>query len=539
VKTYYSNIKHLIIIIFLFLNILSVFSQGEPFNDSKWGGFHMMKYKTKKIPRSVRKLIDDIIFIEGGSFVKYNPSYSLQKRDTNVLVNYGELRSLLDPPKIMNVAEIDKNIDSAEYSKPNLPYYMYSNDFKFKNYSRRAVHSFYLSDHEVTNKEYREFTDWVTSSIARKILAKKYPEKYLMPNTSVFKPDVAIDWEDPYLISILFTDSNGTGVKSINKRLIKYPYYTMDYKNMEYQEHEEIPIYPNGFLLDSFDNEGNKMDYFEMSIYDDFPVIGVSWKQAMAYCLWRTDRLNEAIIRHEYPNYFRDFHHDTGTIILEDGLLFPNYRLPTTGELEYVASTDISSDFSSNTHMGLMDEDGNFLFNFGSVIDENGSVLKLPQSDGALLTARVKSYPPNSNGIYDLMGNVSEWVLDEVDDKIVNRALALVSDNDSEALNKCIRYIKENFDTTNVSKENILMAASRLKSLTKEYVRKFGNKNNLKFVKGGSWSDSPMHLNIFLNNVYPAQTQDMKVGFRIARDRIFGGGESGKPQKYWLRYRGF
>jgi len=530
--------KNLIFIILLFLNILSVFSQAQKFNDPKWGGFRHLKIKGKKIPRSVRKSIEDILFIEGGSYVKYNPTFALQDNDTNVLVNYSELAGLLNPSPLLSLAGLDENNDSVEYvggikyirSKPYLPYY----------FTRPlvSIHSFWLSDHEVTNREYREFTDWVTSSIARKILAKKYPEKYLMPNTSLFKPDVAIDWKDPYLRSILFNDSNGKGMKTVNKSLIKYPYYPVG-KNMEYHEHEEIPIYPNGFLLDSFDNEGNKMDYFEMSIYDDFPVIGVSWKQAMAYCLWRTDRLNEAILRHEYPNYFRDFHHDSGTISLVDGLLFPNYRLPTSAELEYVTSTDISSDFSSNTHMGLMDEDGNFLFNFGSVIDANGSVLKLPQSDGALLTARVKSYPPNSNGICDLMGNVSEWVLGEVDDKIVNRALALVSDNDSEALNKCIRYIKENFDTTNVSKETILMAASRLKILTTEFVRKFGNKNNLKFVKGGSWSDSPMYLNIFLDNIYPAQTQSMKVGFRIARDHIGSpiSGRSGKPQKYYYGYR--
>jgi formylglycine-generating enzyme required for sulfatase activity len=202
--------------------------------------------------------------------------------------------------------------------------------------------------------------------------------------------------------------------------------------------------------------------YLRHPAYRDYPVVGVSWLQASDYCKWRTDRVNEYILIREGILDFnieqRDdatFNteaylsgqyeekviqnlddldprnaqgKDLGTRIVrqEDGILLPRYRLPTEAEWEFASyglvgnlmgGTENISErriYPWNGHWVRNDEQqfmgtirANFVRGKGDYMGVAGHL-----NDAADVTAPVESYWPNDYGLYNMAGNVSEWVLD-------------------------------------------------------------------------------------------------------------------------------
>ena len=200
-------------------------------------------------------------------------------------------------------------------------------------------------------------------------------------------------------------------------------------------------------------NEPYIQNYFRHPAYADYPVVGVSWVQANAYCQWRTDRVNEQILvnkkimKHNPAQTGQDiFTTDTylagmyqgtagkkpqenkdGTarsVRWEDGILLPTYRLPTEAEWEYAAlglignaedvllsdrkmypwnGTYLRED--SKKYKGRMQ--ANFTRGRGDLMGMAGSL-----NDNADIASTIRSYKPNDYGLYCMAGNVNEWVYD-------------------------------------------------------------------------------------------------------------------------------
>jgi gliding motility-associated lipoprotein GldJ len=213
-------------------------------------------------------------------------------------------------------------------------------------------------------------------------------------------------------------------------------------------------------------NETMTENYLRHPAYAEYPVVGVNWIQATEFSKWRTDRVNEKIL--EEQRYLKKdakvvdvkaestfstsaylaapskaFGGDE-TIVLKrgqggkgaskdstnlyaqrtSGLILPEYRLPTEAEWEYAAAADVGQReyniykgqkkypwSGSYTRSGKRQVKGDQLANFKQGKGDYGGIAGW-SDDGADITNKVKSYPPNDFGLYDMAGNVAEWVAD-------------------------------------------------------------------------------------------------------------------------------
>ncbi|ANH60108.1 Formylglycine-generating sulfatase enzyme [Dokdonia donghaensis DSW-1] len=213
-------------------------------------------------------------------------------------------------------------------------------------------------------------------------------------------------------------------------------------------------------------NETMTENYLRHPAYANYPVVGVSWIQAVEYANWRSNRVNELILEEQgytargarfdvdasstfdtetYLNAptltyggsdslarggrsseRRMKQNDSTNIFVQrsDGILLPNYRLPTEAEWEYAALglTELRSYNvyrgrkkypwdGSYTRSSSRRTRGDHLANFKQGDGDYGGISGW-SDDNADITAEVKSYEPNDFGLYDMAGNVSEWVAD-------------------------------------------------------------------------------------------------------------------------------
>ena len=130
-------------------------------------------------------------------------------------------------------------------------------------------------------------------------------------------------------------------------------------------------------------NEPMHDQYFWHAAYNDYPVVGVSWGQAKAFCNWRTKTKNDHLRSQSEPTVTA-------------------FRLPTEAEWEYSARGGL--EYATYPWGGPYPDDdrGCFMANFKPM---RGDYL----ADNALYTAQADAYYPNGYGLYNMAGNVSEW----------------------------------------------------------------------------------------------------------------------------------
>ncbi len=192
--------------------------------------------------------------------------------------------------------------------------------------------------------------------------------------------------------------------------------------------------------------------YFWHPSYDDYPVVGISWKQARAFSIWRSLLLNNYLI-------------GTGQSIVND------FRLPTESEWEYASRGGLDKSPYPWGGPYIRNSKGCFLGNFkpmrGSYVD-----------DGGFHSLYIYSYNPNDYGLYCMSGNVSEWTSNAFDESAYDFQHDLNADYVYEAQDKDANVLKR------------------------------------KVIRGGSWKDIGYYLQTSARTYEYQDTSKCFIGFR-------------------------
>lgn len=267
-----------------------------------------------------------------------------------------------------------------------------------------SISGFWMDATEVTNAEYRQFVYWVRdSTVARKL------NKVKADANGIEGVDWAamkkFRWDDPKNIEelantnlILAPEDRIFGKKELDVKELKYHSEIHDLKENAKRENEnkprskfiikkDVPIYPDTLVwVRDFSysyNEPMTKRYFSHPAFDNYPVVGVNWKQATAFCEWRTHYLNSFL--------------ESKKRVTES-----DFRLPTEAQWEYAARGGRSQSMFPWGGPYLRNKKGCLMANFKP---GRGNY----PEDGGFYTVRADAYWPNDFGLYCMSGNVAEW----------------------------------------------------------------------------------------------------------------------------------
>jgi formylglycine-generating enzyme len=370
-----------------------------------------------------------------------------------------------------------------------------------------SVDAFWMDETEITNNEYRQFVHWVIDSLTRKTLGEQFPDEFLISEDENQNPidppfinwDTKIDTRDQEVVAAmeqLYIPENERFFrrKELDTRKLVYSYQDINYQEaaqakLDYQrkiqssdksttfyEDEDlasdrskfvktyqINIYPDtlSWISDftySYNDPMAKM-YFWHPGFDDYPLVGVTWEQAQAFCIWRTQLYNNFLAT------------------TKGGAIVQNYRLPTEYEWEYAARGGRNLSMYPWGSPYTRNAKGCFLANFkplrGNYVD-----------DGFLKPSPVGSFDPNDYNLYDMSGNVAEWTISAFD----------------EAAYSFTHDLNPNYEYSALPNESPVMKR--------------------KVVRGGSWKDIAHYLQNGTRSYEYQDSAKSYIGFRCIRSTM-------------------
>lgn len=387
--------------------------------------------------------------------------------------------------------------------------------FEWNNIPRRVtVSSFYMDETEVRNVDYREYLYWISRVYV------DYPQVYknALPDTLVWRRPLA--YNEPY---------------------VQY--------------------------------------YFRHPSYNEYPIVGVNWLQASDYCAWRTDRVNEKLLIDEKilspdPNQINEENFNTEAylagqyegivnqnmpsldpnqesrrVVLEDGILLPRYRLPTEAEWEFAALALIGNSFEErvyerriypwnghNVRQDIKSNRGEMRANFvrgrGDMMGVAGDL-----NDNATIPAPVNSYWPNDYGLYNMGGNVSEWVEDvyrpltseEVDEFNPFRGNVFKQLKKDEEGNVAEKDSLGRLQYVDVPEEE---AINRWNYKKADYINYRDGDHESSIVEGGTWVDGAKEQQRGSSRMYRQELMD-ETSLISDQTRVYKGG-SWRDRAYWM-----
>ena len=372
-----------------------------------------------------------------------------------------------------------------------------------------TVRSFYMDETEITNAEYRQFIYWVRDSVTRlklAILADDIGEtpgsggigefafldtdpenqtpydEYMQENYyglgdtgfegRKLNKEVDLIWDtaeypDQYYAEIMDTmyipfEEAFNGQRTIDVEKLEFRYTYMDIeaaarkkngKRKDYIKSEAVKIYPDTTVwIKDFAysyNEPMHNDYFWHEAYGEYPVVGVSWTQANAFCQWRT------LYKNSYQKKRKkDF--------------VAKFRLPGEAEWEYAARGGLPGADYPWGGPYLKNDRGCFMANFKPLRGDYAG-------DQALYTVEADTYEANDFNLYNMAGNVSEWVASSYDPNSYEY-MSTINPNVNDP------------------------------------------KNRRKVIRGGSWKDVAYFLQVSSRDYEYQDSARSYIGFRTVQD---------------------
>lgn len=335
------------------------------------------------------------------------------------------------------------------------------------------VTGFYMDATEISNAEYRQFTNWVRDSIAHTQLGD-----FIDNPDGTQRVDMRrrINWRDPDLqdqLANLFIapEQSGWGKKEFDNSKLVYHYEVFNYEaavrnssqpRANYIQKYDVSVYPDTTVwmrqLHYSYNEPMSMQYNWFPAFNNYPVVGVNYHQAMAFSNWRTHTWRSE--RERMRMFFEG-----------------EFTLPTEAQWEWAARGGRTESPYPWGGPYLVNKKGCYLANFKPLRGNYAA-------DGGLYTVPVDRYWPNDYGLYNMAGNVAEWT--------------------------STTYFTNSYQVTADINPDVNHSISENDP---QWMRR-------KVIRGGSWRDVAYYLQNGTRDYEYADTAKAYIGFRCVYQQI-------------------